>query len=70
MNHDSLSYMNGTIRKDTMQKIIYRGYEILDDEKSKSYIVYGNNDELVRQYLKDEAKLEDVYKHIDKMKKE
>ena len=53
-----------------MQKIIYRGYEILDDKKSKSYIVYGNNDELVRQYLKDEAKLEDVYKHIDKMRKE
>ena len=52
-----------------MQKLIYRGYEIIDD--AKSYGVYGDNDELIRFFFKkDEVKLEDVYRHIDKMKKE
>jgi hypothetical protein len=51
-----------------MPNLIYRGYEILDDKKS--YGVYGDNDELIRIFFKDEATLEDVYKHIDIMRKE
>ena len=51
-----------------MQKLIYRGYEIIDD--AKSYGVYGDNDELIRIFNKKEVTLEDVYRHIDKMKKE
>ena len=51
-----------------MNSLIYRGYEIIDDKKS--YGVYGDNDELIRIFFKDEATLEDVYKHIDIMRKE
>ena len=69
MNNVSLSYTNGKTRKDTMQKLIYRGYEILDDVKS--YNLYGDNDELIRIFnKKDDVKLEDVYKHVDKMRKD
>ena len=49
-----------------MNSLIYRGYEILDSKKS--YGVYGDNDELIRIFHKDEATLEDVYKHIDMAK--
>ena len=51
-----------------MNSLIYRGYEILDSKKS--YGVYGDNDELIRIFHKDEATLENVYKHIDIMRKE
>jgi len=51
-----------------MNSLIYRGYEILDSKKS--YGVYGDNDELIRIFFKDEATLKDVYKHIDIMRKE
>jgi hypothetical protein len=50
-----------------MNSLIYRGYEILEDKKS--FGVYGNNDELIRIFFKDEATIEDVYKHIDIMRK-
>ena len=49
-----------------MNSLIYRGYEILDSKKS--YGVYGDNDELIRIFHKDEATLENVYKHIDMAK--
>jgi hypothetical protein len=51
-----------------MKKLIYRGYEILDD--IKSYGLYGDNDELIKIFFKKEAKLDDVRKHVDKMKSE
>ena len=51
-----------------MNNLIYRGYEIL--ENLTSYNVYGNNDELIRIFHKDETTIEDVYKHIDIMRKE
>jgi len=50
-----------------MNSLIYRGYEILDSKKS--YGVYNSNDELIRIFFKDEATLEDVYKHIDIIRK-
>ncbi len=49
-----------------MPNLIYRGYEIL--ENLTSYNVYGDNDELIRIFHKDEATLTDVYKHIDMAK--
>ena len=51
-----------------MNKYIYRGHDIL--ENKNSYGVYGYNDELIRIFSKDEATIEDVYKHIDIMRKE
>ena len=51
-----------------MNNYIYRGHDII--ENKTSYGLYGNNDELIRIFKKDEAKLEDVYKHVDKMRKE
>ena len=51
-----------------MNKYTYRGYDII--ENKSSYGVYGDNDELIRIFFKDEATLEDVYKHIDIMRKE
>ena len=51
-----------------MNNLIYRGYEVL--ENLTSYNVYGNNDELIRIFHKDETTIEDVYKHIDIMRKE
>ena len=49
-----------------MNKYTYRGYDII--ENKSSYGVYGDNDELIRIFFKDEATLEDVYKHIDMAK--
>ena len=49
-----------------MPDLIYRGYEIL--ENLTSYNVYGDNDELIRIFHKNEATLTDVYKHIDMAK--
>ena len=49
-----------------MPNLIYRGYEIL--ENLTSYNVYGDNDELIRIFHKNEATLTDVYKHIDMAK--
>ena len=49
-----------------INKYIYRGHDIL--ENKNSYGVYGDNDELIRIFSKDEATLEDVYKHIDMSK--
>ena len=49
-----------------MNNLIYRGYEVL--ENLTSYNVYGNNDELIRIFHKDETTIEDVYKHIDMAK--
>ena len=52
-----------------MNKYIYRGHDII--ENKNSYGVYGSNDELIRIFFKkDDVKLEDVYKHVDKMRKE
>jgi hypothetical protein len=48
-----------------MQKLIYRGHEILDNVKS--YNLYGDNDKLIRIFKKDEAKLDDVFRHVDKL---
>ena len=49
-----------------MNKYIYRGHDII--ENKSSYGVYGDNDELIRIFHKDEATLTDVYKHIDMAK--
>ena len=49
-----------------MNNLIYRGYEVF--ENLTSYNVYGNNDELIRIFHKDESTLEDVYKYIDMAK--
>ena len=49
-----------------MPDLIYRGYDII--ENKNSYGVYGDNDELIRIFSKDEANLEDVYKYIDMAK--
>ena len=49
-----------------MPDLIYRGYDII--ENKNSYGVYGDNDELIRIFHKDEATLENVYKHIDMAK--
>ena len=49
-----------------MNKYTYRGYDII--ENKSSYGVYGDNDELIRIFHKDEATLKDVYKHIDMAK--
>tara|TARA_B100000519_G_C13940851_1_gene296043 strand:+ start:43 stop:258 length:216 start_codon:yes stop_codon:yes gene_type:complete len=49
-----------------MNKYIYRGYDII--ENKNSYGVYGDNDELIRIFHKDEVTLTDVYKHIDMAK--
>jgi len=49
-----------------MPNLIYRGYDII--ENKNSYGVYGDNDELIRIFFKDEATLTDVYKHIDMAK--
>ncbi len=49
-----------------MPNLIYRGYDII--ENKNSYGVYGDNDELIRIFFKDEATLENVYKHIDMAK--
>ena len=49
-----------------MPDLIYRGYDII--ENKNSYGVYVDNDELIRIFHKDEATLEDVYKHIDMAK--
>ena len=38
-----------------MNKYIYRGHDIL--ENKNSYGVYGDNDELIRIFSKDEANL-------------
>ena len=54
------------IRGNKMPDLIYRGYDII--ENKNSYGVYGDNDELIRIFHKDEATLEDVYKHIDMAK--
>ena len=51
-----------------MNDYIYRGHDII--ENKTSYGLYGDNDKLIRIFSKDEVKLEDVYKHVDKMKKE
>ena len=49
-----------------MPNLIYRGYDII--ENKNSYGVYGDNDELIRIFHKDEVTLTDVYKHIDMAK--
>ena len=46
-----------------MPNLIYRSYEILD--ANKSYSIYDSEDKLIRIFSKDEATIEDVYKHID-----
>ena len=52
-----------------MNNYIYRGHDII--ENKTSYGLYGDNDELIRIFnKKDDVKLEDVYKHVDKMRKE
>ena len=51
-----------------MNSLIYRSYEILD--ANKSYSIYDSEDKLIRIFSKDEATIEDVYKHIDIMRKE
>tara|TARA_R110000751_G_scaffold119331_2_gene219832 strand:- start:263 stop:442 length:180 start_codon:yes stop_codon:yes gene_type:complete len=51
-----------------MNDCIYRGHDII--ENKTSYGLYGDNDELIRIFDKKEVKLEDVYRHVDKMKKE
>ena len=52
-----------------MNNSIYRGHDII--ENKTSYGLYGDNDELIRIFnKKDDVKLEDVYKHVDKMRKE
>ena len=52
-----------------MNNHIYRGHDII--ENKTSYGLYGDNDELIRIFnKKDDVKLEDVYKHVDKMRKE
>ena len=52
-----------------MNDCIYRGHDII--ENKTSYGLYGDNDELIRIFnKKDDVKLEDVYKHVDKMRKE
>ena len=64
----TMSYNHGIKKGSTINSLIYRGYEVLDNKKS--YGVYGDNDELIRIFFKDEATIEDVYKHIDLMRKE
>ena len=39
-------------------------------ENKTSYGLYGDNDQLIRIFDKKEVTLEDVYRHVDKMKKE
>ena len=52
-----------------MNDCIYRGHDII--ENKTSYGLYGDNDELIRIFnKKDDVKLEDVYKYVDKMRKE
>ena len=51
-----------------MNNSIYRGHDII--ENKTSYGLYGDNDELIRIFDKKEVTLEDVYRHVDKMKKE
>jgi hypothetical protein len=51
-----------------MNSLIYRSYEILD--ANKSYSIYDSEDILIRIFSKDEATIEDVYKHIDFIRKE
>ena len=52
-----------------MNNSIYRGHDII--ENKTSYGLYGDNDELIRIFnKKDDVKLEDVYKYVDKMRKE
>ena len=52
-----------------MNNYIYRGHDII--ENKTSYGLYGDNDELIRIFnKKDDVKLEDVYKYVDKMRKE
>ena len=51
-----------------MNNCLYRGHDII--ENKTSYGLYGDNDQLIRIFDKKEVKLEDVKRHIDKMKKE
>ena len=52
-----------------MNNSIYRGHDII--ENKTSYGLYGDNEELIRIFnKKDDVKLEDVYKYVDKMRKE
>ena len=52
-----------------MNNSIYRGHDII--ENKTSYGLYGDNDELIRIFnKKDDVKLEDVYKYVDKMRKD
>ena len=51
-----------------MNDCIYRGHDII--ENKTSYGLYGDNYQLIRIFDKKEVKLEDVKRHIDKMKKE
>ena len=51
-----------------MNSLIYRSYEILD--ANKSFSIYDSEDKLIKIFFFDEATIEDVYKHIDIMRKE
>ena len=48
--------------------IIYRGYEIVVNKNS--FLVYGNNDMLIREFSKSEARMNDVRDYINKLKRE
>ena len=48
--------------------MIYRGYEVV--ESKTSYLIYGDNDILVREFSKDEATLDTVRQYINKIIKE
>ena len=48
--------------------IIYRGCEIVVNKNS--FLVYGNNDMLIREFSKSEARMNDVRDYINKLKRE
>lgn len=48
--------------------IIYRGYEIVVNKAS--FLVYGDNDTLMREFPKSEARMNDVRDYINKLKRE
>ena len=46
--------------------IIFRGYEIVVNKNS--FLVYGDNDTLMREFPKSEARMKDVLDYISKLK--
>ena len=50
--------------------LIYRGHDIIENASATSYLVYGDNDILIKEFSKNEVSLDDVYDYIDKRRRE